>query len=414
MLCARIPPLPRISMDFYNMSSERYSYGTSAGNISLGQASAYVHQDGNNQYLQPGYTFDYNYSFQPPYNPAAYSQPVYAPSVPATNYAFPPASQQQMPQTSYAQEVPLHAPIPVSGYSSLIPPVSPHANDHSTGPAQPAANPANSAVPTPSSSEMSVAPSASAPPTTPSEPSPLEYYGNAPQTTFPTPSELLTELNARDQGAVAASNRNAGSTPKAASVGASSPTQPENPTASKATKSDKAKGNANGGAPTKPPETQRKLYFRFVAESVGFTPTDPDTITSHDKKRSYLECLEQYVQWLHDQIHLVGNEPASLGRVSTYRGLTSRSIRTLLVHMEDEIRELYAQVVEAERAYMNLQIQLSMQHASADAHQLRRHSVASCGLPDAPLSSQPFLLPPPPIPSGRVHPNAPQAVPMHY
>lgn len=52
-----------------------------------------------------------------------------------------------------------------------------------------------------------------------------------------------------------------------------------------------------------------------------------DTISSHDKKRYYLECLEQYITYLHDQLRLVGHEPTPLERVSTYRGLTSRSIR---------------------------------------------------------------------------------------
>lgn len=52
-----------------------------------------------------------------------------------------------------------------------------------------------------------------------------------------------------------------------------------------------------------------------------------DTISSHDKKRYYLECLEQYITFLHEQLRLVGHEPVALERVSTYRGLTSRSIR---------------------------------------------------------------------------------------
>jgi hypothetical protein len=56
-----------------------------------------------------------------------------------------------------------------------------------------------------------------------------------------------------------------------------------------------------------------------------------DTISSHDKKRYYLECLEQYITYLHEQLRLVGHEPVPLERVSTYRGLTSRSIRVLLV-----------------------------------------------------------------------------------
>lgn len=33
--------------------------------------------------------------------------------------------------------------------------------------------------------------------------------------------------------------------------------------------------NISGGAKKPQPETQRKAYFRAVAEAIGFTPTDP-------------------------------------------------------------------------------------------------------------------------------------------
>ncbi len=52
-----------------------------------------------------------------------------------------------------------------------------------------------------------------------------------------------------------------------------------------------------------------------------------DTITSHDKGRCYVDCLEDYVQWLEEQIRLVGLDPLPLDRVPDYGGLTNRSLR---------------------------------------------------------------------------------------
>ena len=52
-----------------------------------------------------------------------------------------------------------------------------------------------------------------------------------------------------------------------------------------------------------------------------------DAITSHDKRRFYLECLEEYVLWLHEQLRLIGNPAAGISRVIEYGGLTTRSIR---------------------------------------------------------------------------------------
>lgn len=55
-----------------------------------------------------------------------------------------------------------------------------------------------------------------------------------------------------------------------------------------------------------------------------------DTISSHEKKRHYLECLEHYVVYLHDQLKLIGAQPVALERVPNYRGLSSRSIRVCI------------------------------------------------------------------------------------
>jgi hypothetical protein len=52
-----------------------------------------------------------------------------------------------------------------------------------------------------------------------------------------------------------------------------------------------------------------------------------DSISSHEKKRHYLECIEQYIQFLHQQFDLLGERPPEMERVASYRGLSSRSIR---------------------------------------------------------------------------------------
>ncbi|THG93945.1 hypothetical protein EW145_g8250, partial [Phellinidium pouzarii] len=99
--------------------------------------------------------------------------------------------------------------------------------------------------------------------------------------TFPTPSELLCDLSARDRLSQKDHRR----------------------------------------------AVRRKAHQDQIAIALGYIPTDPDAISSHDKKRFYLDCLEQYVLYLHNQLRLVGVEPVPVERVSSGRGLTSRSIR---------------------------------------------------------------------------------------
>ncbi|PPQ76159.1 hypothetical protein CVT26_009219 [Gymnopilus dilepis] len=88
------------------------------------------------------------------------------------------------------------------------------------------------------------------------------------------------------------------------------------------------------------PETTTKACRRAMAKRLGFVPIDADTISAHEKKRHYLESLEQYIIYLHQQFELIGASPLPLKRKKFYPGLSTRSMRTLLVHMENTTRSL--------------------------------------------------------------------------
>lgn len=63
------------------------------------------------------------------------------------------------------------------------------------------------------------------------------------------------------------------------------------------------------------------------ASLLASSDSTSESITSHEKKRHYLECLEHYVGFLHDHFRHNSIKPASLERISSYRCLSSRSIR---------------------------------------------------------------------------------------
>lgn len=115
-------------------------------------------------------------------------------------------------------------------------------------------------------------------------------------------------------------------------------------------------------------ETQCKARQRAVAEEIGFVPTDPDTISSHEKKRHYLECLEHYVLYLHEQLRLAHTPPLALERVSTYRGLSSRSIRTLLVHMQSVNKNLHQSILAEEQVFLDLSAEVVVAHDGNDSY----------------------------------------------
>ena len=216
------------------------------------------------------------------------------------NVAVPPLNDtvlSQPTQMQYAQTpgLLLHSPVPISGASWPI--ISPESSASRENPYN------QGTIPDPKHPVIN------------DEPDLLQVYANVPRETFPTPSELLNKASSKHKSV-------------------STSAKP-------------------GRKVEKKVETQRKALQRVLQESIGFSPTDPyvpsdcwqfvvtyslffffgsDTISSHDKKRYYLECLEQYITYLHEQLRLVGHEPVALERVSTYRGLTSRSIRVFFRH----------------------------------------------------------------------------------
>ena len=139
------------------------------------------------------------------------------------------------PQQLACAEFPLYAPVPTSVATLLVDPTT---DQSVTAPISPPSEPNTQHL-----EEKPVPPN-----------NPLDMYLDAPQEFFPTPSELLADMNARDQAA-------------------RSDTEPSDTSSAKsATPSAKRKRE-----PSPKPENlnQRKAYFRAVSDNVGFTITDP-------------------------------------------------------------------------------------------------------------------------------------------
>ncbi|KAI0067720.1 hypothetical protein BV25DRAFT_1819130 [Artomyces pyxidatus] len=263
----------------------------------------------------------------------------------------PPAASLPSPQLSFGYPVPRSfwsAPQPYYHTHAPLPHLAP--GDTYTSPDVPLYSPTPVpgtnwpvlAHPSPSSLPSHVQNPADPPPpgvSADSQQDLLEVYASAPRELFPTPTEILKGNGKRRASTARDSDRKV--------------------------------------------ETQRKVRQRIVAESIGFPPTDPDTISSHDKKRYYLECLEQYVSYLHEQLTLVGHDPVPLERVSSYRGLTSRSIRTMMVNMQGVVRQAHQETLEEERNFLDMREELMALEADGDHQCSRRHSIASCSGSDS-------------------------------
>lgn len=270
------------------------------------------------------------------------------PSIPL-NYSYPSIPSYDYSDTQVQPELHLHTPVPVP----YGPPHVPHFSRQITPPYVEQTY-YDHHVPYPASLNQAH------PQSTTINTDILNYYANAPQLLFPTPSELLTDLStpsAQIPPTLSASSSLSHQTQREQSQSSERSTEPPTSAAPNTSKT----------------ESQRKARQRAVAEEIGFIPTDPDTISSHEKKRHYLECLEHYVLYLHEQLRLVNTAPLDLERVSTYRGLSSRSIRTLLVHMQNTNRRLHENTLEEEQVFLDLSSEVMAAHGAG--FPMRRHSV---------------------------------------
>lgn len=70
--------------------------------------------------------------------------------------------------------------------------------------------------------------------------------------------------------------------------------------------------------------------FRFSAD-IFLLGIDSDTISSHDKKRNYLECLEIYIGYLEDQMKIVKLQSPAIAKIMKVDiGMNNRSLRVSL------------------------------------------------------------------------------------
>ncbi|KAI9057972.1 hypothetical protein FKP32DRAFT_1614958 [Trametes sanguinea] len=241
--------------------------------------------------------------------------------------------------------IPLHAPVPILGYKPLPMLTSSEGDTTEQGISS------FGQSPLPKETELLVS----------RESNPPDVSLEKPQTLFPTPAELLADLNSCGGVTRGGGDR---SGKALAHLGSRSSARP-----------------SKGKVAEQEALNQRKALFRSISENVGFIITDPDTITTHVKKRHYLECLEEYVQWLHEQIRLAGQQPLTLERIPSYRGLKSRSIRTMLVHYQGIIKKLNQQKQQTEQKFMELENALVMRQAYEEALQARKQSVGMGSVP---------------------------------
>jgi len=122
---------------------------------------------------------------------------------------------------------------------------------------------------------------------------------------------------------------------------------------------------------------RRKAKVLDISSALTFRATDPDLITSHEKKRLYVGGLEEYVVWMEEQVRLLGKQPKPMQKLPDYKGISSRSLRTMLAHFQNEAEKLHTLLKNKEQNFLELESRLRCQEASDNTSSLSSDGTTS-------------------------------------
>ncbi|KAF9777400.1 hypothetical protein BJ322DRAFT_1063545 [Thelephora terrestris] len=141
---------------------------------------------------------------------------------------------------------------------------------------------------------------------------------------------------------------------------------------------------------------RRRSKLLEIASVLPFRATDPDEMSSHDKRRCYVGTLEEYVIWLEKEMKVFGGVPISMKKVAKSKGMSCRSLRTMLAHFQDEAHKLHEQVQAQEREALELQALLDEEeHRDQQAGLGSTLSAPSCAPISGPFTTVPIHPQPP-------------------
>ncbi|KAJ3927925.1 MAG: hypothetical protein NXY57DRAFT_965017 [Lentinula lateritia] len=93
-----------------------------------------------------------------------------------------------------------------------------------------------------------------------------------------------------------------------------------------------------------------------LANDTGRSTTKQNSKLTHLKqRREYLECLEEYSLYCHKKLILIGTQPAPIERSEEETYMSTRSLRSILVFMEDMMVRMSAHIQTEEERFHELQ-----------------------------------------------------------
>ncbi|KAG1783880.1 hypothetical protein EV702DRAFT_1190894 [Suillus placidus] len=130
--------------------------------------------------------------------------------------------------------------------------------------------------------------------------------------------------------------------------------------------------------------SKRRKIWNHVLEKQLFSPQELSTMGAPHRRTIYIASLEAHIDRLHNQLLGIGLYPIPFQRLEPYRGLNSKTAKSMVAGLQHDATHTKLKLLELERSNNNLRKLLGTQATSTSSISLeadvRRHSMDSSGI----------------------------------
>ncbi|KAI0080234.1 hypothetical protein K474DRAFT_1556676, partial [Panus rudis PR-1116 ss-1] len=99
-----------------------------------------------------------------------------------------------------------------------------------------------------------------------------------------------------------------------------------------------------------PGQAKRRKMWNHALEKSVFTPHELSTLSAPHRRVIYTATLERHIERVHEQLLTMQLFPVPFARLETYRGLNSRTAKSMVSGLQKDVSELRMKKLELERA----------------------------------------------------------------
>ncbi|KIJ21688.1 hypothetical protein PAXINDRAFT_95211 [Paxillus involutus ATCC 200175] len=137
--------------------------------------------------------------------------------------------------------------------------------------------------------------------------------------------------------------------------------------------------------------SKRRKIWNHVLEKQLFSPQELSTMGAPHRRTIYIASLEAHIDRLHNQLLGIGLYPIPFDRLEPYRGLNSKTAKSMVAGLQHDATHIKLKLLELERSSTNLRKLLGTHNpaksslpsplsAMALEADVRRHSVDISGI----------------------------------